>query len=191
MLKFSSISFFSIFLLVTSSIKAEQFLLFDKTFTFEEKDAVPTKSHLYVEADELNKITPVNWRTPVNYADGKVHILIDVLEMPDGDIPTYWSVCYIGTIGQNGSRYAVAGSPKYTKTGSYEIVRDMKTLWQKDKVVWTEGLKKMSLVIKGPKIQGLPNGKSHAHSQPDLKKFFPTKVRFRLIQVSKGDTLKK
>ena len=72
MLKFS-ISFFSIVSVAASSVKAgKQFLLFDKTLPLK-KDAVQTKSHLYVEADELNKITPKDWRIPVNYADGKVH----------------------------------------------------------------------------------------------------------------------
>ena len=66
----------------------------------------------------------------------------------------------------------------------------MKTLWQKDKVVWTEGLKKMSLVLKGPKLKNTSAGKSHAHLQPDLKKFFPTKVRFRVIQISEGSPIK-
>lgn len=172
-------------------LSAEQLILFDKEFTFEEKDAIPTKSHLYVEASEFDKATPKNWKSPINFADGKVKIIIDVLEKPEGDTPTYWSVCYIGNKGQNGSRYSVAGSPKYTKTGSYEIVRDMKTLWQKDKVVWTEGLKKMSLVLKGPKLKNTSAGKSHAHLQPDLKKFFPTKVRFRVIQISEGSPIKK
>ena len=91
-------------------LSAEQLILFDKEFTFEEKDAIPTKSHLYVEASEFDKATPKNWKSPINFADGKVKIIIDVLEKPEGDTPTYWSVCYIGNKGQNGSRYSVAGS---------------------------------------------------------------------------------
>jgi hypothetical protein len=31
-----------------------------------------------------------------------------------------------------------------------------------------------------------PTGKSHAHLQPDLKKYFPTKIRVTIIQISKG-----
>ena len=168
------------------TLHAEQFVIFDKVFTFEEKDAVPTKSHLTVEGSELNLSTPKNWVSPANFADGKVHILIDVLEKPAGDIPTYWSVFYIGNKGQNGSKYACTSSPKYTTTGTFEIIQNMKKLWQKDKVVWSEGLKKMTLVIKGPKIGDTPKGKSHAHLQPDLKKFFPTKIRFRLVQLPEG-----
>ncbi|MFK5923659.1 MAG: hypothetical protein QM496_15880 [Verrucomicrobiota bacterium] len=60
----------------------------------------------------------------------------------------------------------------------------MTEFWENDSIVWTEGIKQMALVIK------LANagGKAHAHRQPDLKKFFPTKIRFTLVQVSKGST---
>ena len=166
---------------------ADQFVIFDKTFVFEEKDAIPTKSHLTVEGGELNKRTPQDWTSPLNYAEGTVHVLIDVLDKPDGDVPTYWSICYIAKKGQNGSRYACTSSPKYKKPGTYQVVQDMKKLWQKDTVVWTQGLEKMTLVLKGPPINNGPKGKSHAHLQPDLKKFFPTKIRFRIVQVSEGD----
>ncbi|MCM8537706.1 MAG: hypothetical protein NE334_17325 [Lentisphaeraceae bacterium] len=168
---------------------AEQFTLFDQTFTYEKKDAIPTKSHLKLMAAELNKQTPKNWSSPLNYADGKVFIRFEVLEKPEGNTPTHWSLCYIANKGQNGSGYACASSPKYTKPGVYEITRDMKRLWQKDKVVWTEGLKAFTLVIKGPKIEGKPAGKSHAHLQPDLDKFFPTKIRVTMVQLSKGAQL--
>ncbi|MCM8532825.1 MAG: hypothetical protein NE330_16780 [Lentisphaeraceae bacterium] len=168
------------------SSSAEQFTLFDQTFTYENKDAIPTKSHLKLMASELAKETPKNWSSPLNYADGKVYIRVEVLEKPKGNVPTHWSLCYIANKGQNGSGYACASSPRYTKLGVYEVTRDMKKLWQKDKVVWSEGLKAFTLVVKGPKIEGLPGGKSHAHNQPDLDKFFPLKIRFTLVQISEG-----
>ena len=40
----------------------------------------------------------------------------------------------------------------------------------------------MSLVIK----RANSGGKAHAHLQPDLKEFFPTKIRVSIVQVSKG-----
>lgn len=182
-----------IFVLVVTGLclnsSAEQFTLFDQTFTYEKKDAIPTKSHLKLMAKELSKETPKNWSSPLNYADGKVYIRVEVLEKPKGDVPTHWSLCYIANKGQNGSGYACASSPKYNKAGVYEVTRDMKRLWQKDKVVWTEGLRAFTLVVKGPKIEGLPGGKSHAHNQPDLDKFFPLKIRFTVVQISEGSKL--
>lgn len=162
---------------------AEQFVLFDKTFTFEEKDAVPTKSHLFVSKEQLGKATPKDWTTPVDYRNGTVHMRLEVLEKPDENAPTFWSICYIPNQGQK-NNYGCLGSPKYTKVGVYEKEQKMTEFWENDSIIWAKGIKLMSLVLKGPKF----NGKNHAHLQPDLKKYFPTKVRFTIIQVSKGAT---
>jgi len=164
-----------------SPSRGEQFTLFDQTFTFDERDAVPTKSHLYVEANELGADTPTDWTSPVDYRNGTVHIRIEVIEKPKGDTPTVWSICYIPNKGRD-NKYGCTSSPSYTTEGIYEKEDKMTGFWKNDSIIWTEGIKKMSLVIK------LANagGKAHAHNQPDLKKFFPTKIRFTVIQVAKG-----
>ena len=54
----------------------------------------------------------------------------------------------------------------------------MTTFWQNDNIVWSEGIKEMHLVIKD-------DHNMHAHKLPNPEKFFPTKVRMTLIQVSK------
>ena len=166
---------------------AEQFVLYDKVFTFEKEDAVPTKSHLKLSADELSKDTPEDWTSPVNYIDGTVYVYMEVLEKPKGDAETYWSLCYRANQGQNGAAYACTGSPRYTATGTYERVNDMKTIFQRDKVVWSKGLKGVSLVTKASNSK--VKGKSHAHLQPDISKYFPTKIRVIMVQVSKDGKL--
>lgn len=55
----------------------------------------------------------------------------------------------------------------------------MKSFWQHDAIIWTEGIKQMDLVMKDK--SGL-----HAHKRPDAEKFFPTRVRVTMIQVSAG-----
>jgi hypothetical protein len=55
----------------------------------------------------------------------------------------------------------------------------MKSFWQNDAIIWTEGIKQMDLVLKDDK-------NLHAHKRPDPEKFFPTKVRITMIQVSAG-----
>lgn len=176
---------------VSTSIQAEQFVLFDKTFDFEKKDAVPTKSHLRVTLNELSKDMPTNWKSPVNYADGSLYVFIDVLKKPKGSEKTHWSLCYIANKGQNGSSYACASSPHYAETGKFKIVRDMKKLWQKDKVVWEKGIKAVTLVTKASKSKSGVKGKAHAHLQPNMDLFFPTKIRVIMVQVSAGDKLDK
>src|SRR5437667_7380151 len=49
---------------------ADQFLLFDVTFTFTKDDAdhsTPSKSHYYVKGDKLNPARPIDWTAPVDY----------------------------------------------------------------------------------------------------------------------------
>lgn len=164
-----------------TTTRAEQFLLFDEVFTFEAKDAVPSKSHLFVKAEQFGKNTPKDWTSPIDYRNGSAHIRIEVLEKPAGDVPTVWSLCYIPMKGQN-NNYGCLSSPSYTKTGVFEKDQKMTEFWENDSIIWTEGIKFMSLVIKRAKS----GGKAHAHLQPDLKEFFPTKIRVSIVQVSKG-----
>jgi hypothetical protein len=163
--------------------QAEQFVLFDQTFTFEEKDAVPTKSHLFVKADQLGKNTPKDWTSPLDYRNGSVHVRIEVLEKPTGKVPTTWSLCYIPNEGQDNG-YGCTNTPAYTKPGVYEKDVKMTEFWENNAIIWSKGIKQMSLVIK----HAQKGGKGHAHLQPDLKKFFPTKIRVTMVQVSKGAT---
>lgn len=162
---------------------AEQFLLFDEVFTFEEKDAVPTQSHLHVKPAQFGKDTPKDWTKPVDYRNGTVHIRYEVLEKPAGETPTIWSLCYIPVKGQK-NNYGCASSPVYSKPGVYEKDEKMNEFWENDSIIWTEGIKEMTLVIKAAGVKG----KNHAHLQPDLTKFFPTKIRVSMIQVAKGST---
>ena len=63
----------------------------------------------------------------------------------------------------------------------YEQDVSMKSFWQNDAIVWSEGIKQMDLVIKDNS-----GGQGHAHKRKDWEKFFPTKVRITMVQVSAG-----
>lgn len=167
----------------TLSGRAEQFVLFDVTFNYTKADAdnaKPNPSHYYVKGDQLNAGRPKDWTAPVNYRNGTVHVRLEVIEKPAGDEPATWSVCYIPNKGQNHG-YGCIGTDVYSKAGVYEKDIDMTTFWQNDDIVWSEGIKEMHLVIKDNS-----GGKGHAHKRPDHEKFFPTKIRMTLIQVSQG-----
>ena len=162
-------------------VQAEQFVLFDQTFTFEEQDAVPTKSHLFVKANQLGKDTPVDWTSPIDYRNGTVHVRIEVIEKPAGEVPTTWSLCYIPNQGQK-NNYGCTSTPSYTEPGVYEKDVKMNEFWENNSIIWNKGIKQMSLVIKAAG----KGGQGHAHKQPNLKQFFPTKIRVTMVQVSKG-----
>lgn len=164
-----------------TAARAEQFVLFDVTFPFTRMDAEsskPSKSHYYVKGDALNPKRPRDWTSPVDYRNGTVHIRIEVLDAPENGEPTIWNLCYIPNRGQ-GNGYGCTATPLYTGKGVYEKDVSMKSFWQSDAIIWTEGIKQMDLVIKD-------KNNLHAHKRPDPEKFFPTRVRITMVQVSAG-----
>jgi hypothetical protein len=161
----------------------DQFVLFDVTFTFTKEDAEnsrPSKSHYYVKGDKLNPVRPRDWTAPVDYRNGTVHIRAEVLEKPAGGEPTTWSICYIPNRGQ-GNGYGCTGTDVYREKGVYEKDVSMKAFWENDAIVWSEGIRQMDLVMKDNS-----GGSGHAHKRADSEKFFPTRMRITLIQVSAG-----
>lgn len=162
---------------------AEQFVLFDVMFNYTKEDAdnsKPSKSHYYVKDGMLNKNRPKDWTSPVDYRNGTVHVRLEVLDKPAGDAPTTWSICYIPNKGQKNG-YGCLGVDAYRTAGVYEKGISMKSFWENDSIIWSEGIKQMDLVIKDNS-----GGSGHAHKRADHEKYFPTKVRMTLIQVSAG-----
>jgi hypothetical protein len=173
----------ALLLACSASSRAEQFTLFDVTFNYTKADAdnaKPNPSHYYVKGDRLNPQRPKDWTAPVDFRNGTVHVRLEVIEKPSGGEPTTWSVCYIPNKGQ-GHGYGCIGTDVYKEAGVYEKDVDMTKFWQNNDLVWSEGVKEMHLVIKDNS-----GGSGHAHKRPDHEKFFPTKVRMTLTQVSKG-----
>ncbi|MDA7920509.1 hypothetical protein N9B73_02035 [Verrucomicrobiales bacterium] len=181
MIRLNPISLFCFFAIaVVGSSKADQFVLFDVTFEMTKAEADEKKSHYFVTKEMLNKATPKDWTAPGDYRNGTIHLRLEVLEKPAGDVPTTWSVCYLPNKGQKNG-YGCTNTQLYTEEGVYEKEVDMTKFWNHDSIIWTEGIRQMSLVMKGN-----GGGKDHAHLREDTEHFFPTKVRFTLVQVSKG-----
>lgn len=162
---------------------AEQFVLFDATFTFTKEDAdnsKPSPSHYYVRDKLMNAERPKDWTSPVDYRNGTAHVRLEVLEKPAGAEATTWSVCYIPNKGRD-KGYGCFNTAVYKEVGVYESDIPMTKFWQNDSIVWEQGIKEMHLVIKDNS-----GGSGHAHKRQDHEKFFPTKVRMTVIQVSAG-----
>src|SRR6478609_4055814 len=173
----------SLLLIAAASCSAEQFVLFDVTFPFTKADAdnsKPSQSHYYVKNEKLNPERPKDWTGPVDYRNGTAHLRLEVIEKPPGGEATTWSVCYIPYKGQK-SGYGCFNTPVYKEAGVYESDVPMTKFWQNDQILWNEGIKEMHLVIKDNS-----GGSGHAHKRPDHEKFFPTKVRMTVVQVSAG-----
>ena len=173
------------FMAVPPTVRADQFVLFDVTFTFTKADAdnsTPNKSHYYVKGSLINPDRPKDWTAPVDYRNGTVHIRTEVIEKPASTEKTTWTLCYIPNKGQ-GNGYGCTGTVLYRDKGVYEQDVPMTSWWQNDAIVWAEGIKQMDLVIKDGS-----GGGGHAHKRPDPENFFPTKMRITMIQVSAGAT---
>lgn len=171
--------------LVTLSPKAshaEQFTLFDVTFTMTWEDAInskPSKSHYYVKSNDLNPQRPMNWITPIDYRTGKVHIYLEVLEKPEGGQKQGWALCYVG-----GGGYGCPYTKYYTEKGIYENEVDMTSFYNNNQIGWTQGINEVDLIYTVN-----DSGSGHVSNFPDLKdKTTPTKVRIAMVQVSKGST---
>ena len=162
---------------------AEQFVLFDVTFTYtklEADNSTPSKSHYYVKGDRLNPNRPTDWTSPVDYRNGTVHIRTEVIDKPAGGENTTWTICYIPNKGQK-NRYGCTGTLAYQEEGVYDRDVSMTSWWENDSIVWTEGIKQMDLVIKDG-----TGGRGFAHLRPDSEKYFPTTMRITVVQVSAG-----
>lgn len=170
-------------LLVSSSASAQQFVLFDATFTYNKEDAdnsKPSKSHYYVRDKMISADRPKDWTKPVDYRNGTVHIRLEVIEKPEGGAPTTWTLCYIPNKGLKDG-YGCTGTEVYKEKGVFERDVKMTEFWQNDNIVWEDGIKEMHLVMKDDS-----GGMGHVHKRTDPEKFFPTKVRITMIQVAKG-----
>ncbi|MGI9493948.1 MAG: hypothetical protein ACR2QF_16265, partial [Geminicoccaceae bacterium] len=118
---------------------AEQFVLFDETFTYTKQDADNAKlspSHYYVTEDRLNPDRPADWINPVDYRNGTVHVRLEVIDKPPGDEPTIWSLCYIPFVGRDNG-YGCTGTSLYQTEGVYEKDVSMTKFWENDSIVWS------------------------------------------------------
>lgn len=174
----------SLITLSARSSRAEQFVLFDETFTMTWEDAIsstPSKSHHYVKANSgLNPQQPTNWVSPIDYRNGKVHIHLEVLDKPAGGQEQGWALCYVGKAGSYGCPY----TDYYTEEGVYDKEVSMTNFYNDDTIDWSKGIAEVDLVYT---INN--SGSGHVHYFPELKdKTTPTTVRIAMVQVSAGST---
>ncbi len=102
-----------------SRLQAEQFVLFDATFTYTKEDAdnsKPSKSHYYLKGDMINPDRPKDWTQPIDYRNGTIHIRTEVIEKPAGGEPTTWTICYIPNKGQKNG-YGCTGTVLFRDVG--------------------------------------------------------------------------
>ena len=149
--------------------RAEQFVLADVMYTHSTETT--SDSHYY---PTLPAETPDDWTEPVDYANGSVHIVLDVLTKPAGGAPTKLQICFEGTP----SYACTLQSPTYTATGRVEWDSPFSSFWYESTVDWSQGTMKMPLILKDDM-----NNKPHGDPE-----YMPTELHVQVTLVSAGAT---
>jgi len=144
-----------------------QFVLVDATFTAATSN---TMSSEYAVAPL--KGAPANWRAPIDYAAGSIHVRVRVLEKPS-DLKTLSNVCLKAADVLTCQPYP----PAYTKPGVYESDAYFRNFWQYEVYDWTKPVDRVNVVVKdenGRFVQGNPA-------------YFPTKMHVTVTVVPPGE----
>jgi MYXO-CTERM domain-containing protein len=148
-------------------VHAQQFVLVDQTYTATADNT--EDSHFTAE---LAKDIPADLRAPTNFANGSIHVDLEILEAP-GDTKTLYNICL-----ENSSGPACLPYVMYEGTGKYKADPKFSSLWQYDMVDWTKGVSKVSLILKDEgekKVQGNDS-------------YYPYKAHVTLTIVAPGAT---
>ena len=152
---------------------AEQVVVADVAYTH---SAQTTKdSHYRVNPTPE---TPANWQSPVNYAQGSVHVRLQVKTKPSAT-PTRFQICF--EMKQN---YCCTDqAPVYTTTGVYEWDTDVEKLWRPGPVDFTKGIVDSALILKDTNnVKPAPENVGQATSAL----YMPSDVAVTVTLVSSG-----
>jgi hypothetical protein len=146
---------------------AQQFVLVDQTYTATKDNT--EDSHFTAE---LKSGIPADMKAPTNYAEGSVHVDLEIIEAPSS-MATKYNICL-----ENSSNYACLPYVDYAGKGTHDADPKLQSIWQYDKVDWTKGVTKVSLILKDSneqKVQGNAD-------------YYPYKAHVTLTMVAKGAT---
>ena len=154
---------------------AEQFVVAEATYTH---SAQTTKdSHYYANPTPE---TPANWSSPVDYANGSVHVRLEVKTKPS-DAATRYQICF--EMQQN---YCCTDqAPPYTEPGIYEWDTDEVDMWRPGPVNFSTGIKRSSLILKDTtNVKPAPENVGEATSTL----YMPTDLSVTVTVVRAGDS---
>jgi hypothetical protein len=154
-------------LVIALPVHAQQFVLVDQTYTANQDNT--QDSHFTAE---LKPGIPTDLRAPINYANGSVHVALEMIESPSATDGLY-NICL-----ENSSDVACLPYVPYKGKGKYEDNPKFSTFWQNEKVDWTKGVSKVSLIIKD-KSEGKAQGSTT---------FYPYTAHVILTVVAEGST---
>lgn len=151
-----------------SSARAEQVVLVDVTYTHAADTT--TDSHFYVAPSAA---TPANWKQPVSYAGGSLHMRLEVKTKPSS-ANTQYQACF-----EKGSNAACAAlSSVYTTPTTLEWDDPVANFWNASTMDWSKGVDKIALILKDDK-NNKPQGDP---------RYVPTDLHVVVTLVAAGST---
>jgi hypothetical protein len=123
---------------VGSAHAQPQFLLLDTSYTATAQNT--SDSHF---AATPGSGVPTNWKSPTDYTQGKAYVELDILQKPSA-VSTLYNICFENDSGAACLPYG----PAYTTTGHTAWSADFTSFWNFDVVDWTQGVTKVSLILK-------------------------------------------
>jgi MYXO-CTERM domain-containing protein len=156
---------------------AQQVVLLDQVVN--PRRGLPTtelnKSEYTVFAQDFANASPASLRSPVNYAEGNIHVRLEVLSKPS-NLETLFTLCLHDASNITCIRYL----PKYTAPGVYEYDQPMLGQYNYDVYDFGKPVSRVILAIKDGMERILDP------SDPSYDSFFPTEYRITLALVAKG-----
>ncbi len=151
---------------------AQQFTVVDVTYTHGPTNT--TDSHYRVRPQG-----PTNWRAPIDYASGTIHMHVEVFTKPSTE-GTLWNFCFEGT-----ASYSCAGTPSYRTPGVYISSQPFSRFYQYTMLDWSKPIRNVALILKDTmNVKPAPENVGAARSML----FMPTTVRIVLTIVPPGGT---
>lgn len=166
---------------------AKQFVLVNKVFTHDQN----TLGHIFVFAgkDNLPKGVPTNWKHPVNYCNGKIHIRVEVLSKPTNAKVKY--MLYLLSGGHGDQYRAVIGHNKveFREPGIYEFEEDASSIYEYKNINWEQPIDEMLVSVWDQNNFPIDTRFGHGgkwEGSPNLSLYFPMKVHYTVVVVPEG-----
>ena len=153
-----------------TALAQEQFVLVDSTFT-----ATAQNTSLSQYGIAPLPAAPANWKTPLDWSKGSMHVRFEILEKPS-NAKTLTNVCFENSNVLTCQPYP----PPYSAKGVFTSDDRIPTFWQYNVYDWTQKLEHVYVVIKDE------NGKL---AQGNAM-FYPSKMRVTVTIVPPGKTYK-
>lgn len=159
---------------LAGSAHAKQFVVADATYTHSAQTT--QDSHYKVEPSAE---TPDDWTSPVDYANGSVHVRLEVKTKPSNE-PTRFQICFEMKVNYNCTDQV----QPYTAPGVYEWDTDVQKGYRPGPVDFTQGIERTALILKDTKnVKPAPENVGEATAAL----YLPSDLRVTVTVVAAGD----